>query len=57
MATYIVKSKIQKHIQGKGKKVSAEVYDKLENLLIELIDEAVTRAEQNDRATVLIRDI
>jgi len=57
--TLFVKSKVKEYIKSKGCNTASEVLDglKLNAILIELLEKAVTRAKANNRKTVQERDL
>jgi histone H3/H4 len=55
MADLIVKSAVKEHLDGMN--VSADLYDALNEEVSELLEDAATRAEGNDRKTVQPRDL
>ncbi|MFX0024903.1 MAG: DUF1931 domain-containing protein [Candidatus Hermodarchaeota archaeon] len=57
--TLFVKSKVKEHIKSKGCNTASEVLDgnKLNSILIELLEKAVARAKANNRKTVQERDL
>lgn len=55
MADLIVQSAVKDSIEDKN--VAADFYDALDERVSELLDEAATRAEANDRKTVQSRDL
>ncbi|MFX1344300.1 MAG: hypothetical protein ACFFAI_04280 [Promethearchaeota archaeon] len=54
-----VKSKVREYIKGKGCNTSSGVLDgdALNNIIMGLLDKAVTRAKGNNRKTVKARDL
>jgi histone H3/H4 len=54
-----VKSKVREYIKGKGCNTSSGVLDgtTLNNLIMEMLDNAVRRAKANNRKTVKARDL
>ncbi|MHA2429616.1 MAG: DUF1931 domain-containing protein [Promethearchaeota archaeon] len=57
--TLFVKSKVKEYIKSKGCNTASEVLDgnKLNSILIEILEKAVTRAKANNRKTVQERDL
>ena len=55
MADHIVQSAVKDAIDDKN--VAADFYDALDERVVDLLDEAATRAEANDRKTVQPRDL
>lgn len=55
MTDLIVKSAVKEELEDKN--VAADFYDALDERVAELLDEAATRAEANDRKTVQPRDL
>jgi histone H3/H4 len=55
MADLIVKSAVKEHLDGMN--VSADLYDALNEEVSELLEDAASRAEGNDRKTVQPRDL
>ena len=55
---YCKKNKIQQYVNDeKDLKVSKNAYSKINERVERLIDDAVLRAIENDRNTVMIRDL
>lgn len=54
-----VKSKVREYIKGKGCNTSSGVLDgdTLNNLIMEMLDNAVRRSKANNRKTVKARDL
>ncbi|MEM7175130.1 MAG: hypothetical protein AAF443_04280 [Chlamydiota bacterium] len=52
----IKKSLVQEYIRGKGLRVSAESLEVLSDLVLDLCDEAIERAESNRRKTIQKQD-
>ncbi|MFX0023593.1 MAG: hypothetical protein ACFE9S_14800 [Candidatus Hermodarchaeota archaeon] len=54
-----VKSKVREYIKGKGCNTSSGVLDgdTLNNLIMDMLDNAVRRAQGNNRKTVKARDL
>ncbi|MFW9772277.1 MAG: DUF1931 domain-containing protein [Promethearchaeota archaeon] len=57
--TLFVKSKVKEYIKGKGCNTASEVLDgnKLNAILLDLLNKAVERAKANNRKTVQERDL
>ncbi len=57
--TLFVKSKVKEYIKSKNCNTASEVLDgnKLNSILIELLEKAVARAKANNRKTVQERDL
>ena len=55
MADLVVQSAVKDSIEDKN--VAADFYDALDEQVADLLDEAATRAEANDRKTVQPRDL
>ncbi|MFC4553585.1 MULTISPECIES: DUF1931 domain-containing protein [Halorussus] len=55
MTDLIVKAAVKNAVEGKN--VSSDFYDALDDRIENLLDEAATRADANDRKTVQPRDL
>ncbi len=55
MADLVVKAAVKNTLDDKN--VASDFYDALDERVDELLEEAATRAEQNDRKTVQPRDL
>jgi len=55
MADLIVKSAVKDTLADNN--VSADIYEALDDKVVELLDDAARRAEANDRKTVQPRDL
>lgn len=55
MSDLIVKSRVKEALDGKN--VSADFYEKLDERVADLLDDADRRAEENGRKTVQPRDL
>lgn len=57
--TLIVKSKIREYIKTQGCNTSGALLngDKLNNIIKELLDKAITRTKANSRKTVQVKDL
>lgn len=57
--TLFVKSKIKEYIKSKGCNTASEVLDgnKLNGIMVEVLNKAVERAKANNRKTVQERDL
>lgn len=55
MASLVVKAAVKEELDGMN--VSADFYDELDGDVSELLEDAATRAKENDRKTVQPRDL
>jgi histone H3/H4 len=55
MADLIVKSTVKEQLDGMN--VAADFYDALDEEVVELLEDAASRADANDRKTVQPRDL
>jgi len=57
MANLVVKSAVGDYVKGKNMRFSGAAYEALSNKAAKLLDDAIARAKENKRQTVMAYDL